>query len=444
MAARTPGDPDHEAKTPPAPTLGATWPVWGRIGLLSFGGPAAQIALMHRMVVDERRWLTERQFLDALSFCMLLPGPEAMQLATYAGWRMHGVRGGLVAGGLFVLPGAVLIAVLAALYARFGDLPAVEALFLGVKAAVLAIVVEALLRVARRALVGPEAAVIAGTAFAALFVFALPYPLVVIGAAAWGALRLSRPAEAAAPPVRAVGRRHPLAATLATAALWLTIWLGPLAVVGALAPEVFGDVARFFSVLATVTFGGAYAVLAYMTQEAVATQGWLSTAEMLDALGLAETTPGPLILVTEFVGYLAGHRAAPAGASPLLWGLGAAAVTLWATFAPCFLWIFAGAPWIDRISARPRLRAALAGVTAAVVGVIANLSLWFGLHVLFGEVGTVAAGPARIALPEIASFDWRGAVVAAVAALLLMRVRWGVPATLAACAALGAGLVLAG
>jgi chromate transporter len=426
-----------------APPLSEAWPVWARIGLLSFGGPAAQIALMHRMVVEERGWLTVRQFLDALSFCMLLPGPEAMQLATYAGWRMHGVRGGLVAGGLFVLPGAALIALLAALYVRFGDLAATQALFLGVKAAVLVIVVEALLRVARRALVGPDAVLIALAAFAALFLLALPYPLVVAGAATWGALRLVRGARADDLAIPAAADR-PLRGTIRTAALWLGVWLAPLLLVGALAPAVFGDVARFFSVLATVTFGGAYAVLAYMTQEAVSTQGWLTTGEMLDALGLAETTPGPLILVTEFVGFLAGHRAAPEGASALLWGLGAALVTLWATFAPCFLWIFAGAPWIDRISARPRLRAALAGVTAAVVGVIANLSLWFGLHVLFGTVGALEAGPLRLAVPDVTSFDWRSLATALLAAGLLLRRRASVPVTLLACATLGAGLLAVG
>ncbi|EYD70419.1 chromate transporter [Limimaricola hongkongensis] len=222
------------------------------------------------------------------------------------------------------------------------------------------------------------------------------------------------------------------------------MWIGPLALVALLAPPVFADIARFFSVLAMVSFGGAYAVLAYMTQEAVATQGWLGTGEMLDALGLAETTPGPLILVTEFVGFLAGYRAAPEGGGALLWGLGGALVTLWATFAPCFLWIFAGAPWIDRIAARPRLRAALAGVTAAVVGVIANLSVWFGLHVLFGTVGTMQAGPLRAAWPVWASFDWQGGAIVLLAALMLLRWRRGVAATLLVCAACGAALRLAG
>ena len=419
------------------PTLREALPVWWRIGLLSFGGPAAQIALMHREVVEGRGWLTERQFRDALAFCMLLPGPEAMQLATFAGWRLHGVRGGLVAGGLFVLPGAAVIAVLAALYARLGDLPLAQALFLGVKAAVLVIVVEALLRVARRALAGPEAWVLAGAAFAALFVFAVPYPLVVVAAAIWGWLRLrdGRKTEPLTP-----GAPARLASTARTIAVWGALWLAPLAGLHIVAPPLLAEIGRFFSVLAVVTFGGAYAVLAYMTQEAVATYGWLTTGEMMDALGLAETTPGPLILVTEFVGFLAAERAASPGMG-LAWGLAGAAVTLWVTFVPCFLFVFAGAPWIERLSARPGLRAALAGVSAAVVGVIANLSLWFGLHVLFGTVTAFEAGPVRLAMPDLASFDWRSALIAAGAALLLLRLHSGIPLTLAACSA--AGLLLA-
>ena len=415
------------------PTPREALPVWWRIGVLSFGGPAAQIALMHREVVEGRGWLTERQFRDALAFCMLLPGPEAMQLATFAGWRMHGVRGGLVAGGLFVLPGAVVIAVLAALYARLGDLPLAQALFSGVQAAVLVIVIEALLRVARRALAGPEAWVLAGAAFTALFVFAVPYPLVVLAAAAWGWLRL-RDGRAEEPSLTTTPAG--LVATGRTVAVWGMLWLMPLAVLYLFAPPVLAEIGRFFSMLAVVTFGGAYAVLAYMTQEAVATYGWLTTDEMMDALGLAETTPGPLILVTEFVGFLAAERAAPPKMG-FAWGLMGAAVTLWVTFVPCFLFVFAGAPWIERLSARPGLRAALAGVSAAVVGVIANLSLWFGLHVLFGKVATFDAGPINLALPDPGSFDWRSALIAAGAAVLLLRLHRGIPLILATCSITG-------
>ena len=377
--------------------------------------------------------MTERRFLDALAFCMLLPGPEAMQLATLAGWRLHGVRGGLVAGLLFVGPGAALVAGLAGLYAVGGDLPLAAALFLGVKAAVLVVVAEALVRVAGRALGGREAVALAAGAFAALFLLAVPFPAVVLLAALWGAWRLAEGAETAPEPL---GPPASLRGTARTVAVWLAVWLGPLALVALLAPPVFGALARFFAVLATVTFGGAYAVLAFMAQHAVEGEGWLGAGEMLDALGLAETTPGPLILVTEFVGLLAAARAAPEGRA-LLWGLGGAAVTLWATFAPCFLWIFAGAPWIDRIAARPRLRGALRGVSAAVVGVIANLALWFALHVLFGTVATLEAGPLRIAVPALAAFDWRFALIALAAAVLLLRLRRGVPLTLLLSAGLG-------
>jgi len=421
----------------PPPALRDATRVWARIGVLSFGGPAAQIALMHRMVVDERRWLSERQFLDALSFCMLLPGPEAMQLATFAGWRMHGVRGGLLAGGLFVLPGAILIAALAALYGRYGDLALVAALFTGIKAAVLVIVVQALVRLSRRALRGPEAVALAGLAFLALFAFAVPYPAVVAVAAAWGALRLAAPATSAASSGD-TPRGAEVTATLTRVAVWLAVWLLPLAAIGLVAPPIFAELARFFSTLATVSFGGAYAVLAYMAQEAVTGRGWLTAGEMLDALGLAETTPGPLILVTEFVGYLASARAAPGPEHALWWGLAGAVVTLWATFAPCFLWIFAGAPWIDIISRRRRLAAALAGVAAAVVGVIANLSVWFALHVLFTELGTLRFGPARLLLPDPATLDPVATGIAVAVAVALFALRWPVAAGIALGAGLGA------
>ena len=416
---------------PVAPELAESVRVFGRIGLLSFGGPAAQIALMHRELVEARPWLSERRFLDALSFCMLLPGPEAMQLATYAGWRLHGVRGGLAAGLLFVLPGAAVIVGLAALYLTYGDVPLVAAAFLGVKAAVLAVVVEALLRVGRRALAGAEHWIIAGAAFVALFFLDLPYPLVIAAAASWGFAR-ARPGPEAAVPVTVGARR-----TGVTVATWLAVWLVPLAVLALVAPAtVLDEIGRFFSVLATLTFGGAYAVLAYMAQDAVEAYGWLSAREMVDGLGLAETTPGPLILVTAFVGFLAAAR----DGGTLLWGAAGAGVTLWATFAPCFLWIFAGAPYIDWLGSRPRLRAALAGVTAAVVGVIANLSLWFALHVLFEKVDESSLGPGRLWVPDLATLDWRAAFVAAVAGLLLLRLHWGLGKVLCICA--GLGLVL--
>ncbi|MGE0210868.1 MAG: chromate efflux transporter [Parvibaculaceae bacterium] len=413
------------------PSFGELFRTFLRIGLLSFGGPAGQIALMHRVLVEEKRWLDEPLYLRGLNFCMLLPGPEAMQLATYAGWRLHGVKGGLAAGLLFVLPGAVVVLALAALYATFGKLPLVEALFLGVKAAVLAIVIEALLRVARRALKGPADWAIAVCAFLALFVLGLPFPLVIAAAALVGFVTPQ--------PVPASAASHSpgssLRSTAGTVLLWLAIWLSPLAALALLlGPDHVLVVAGvFFSKLAVVTFGGAYAVLAYMAQQAVEVHGWLDAREMVDGLGLAETTPGPLILVTEFVGYLAGHRAIGG-----FWGgLAGALVTLWMTFAPCFLWIFAAAPYVEGLSALPRLSGALTAITAAVVGVIANLTLWFALHVLFGSVGSLPVGLSGMPWPVWSTIDRAALALLAAAAFVLFRLRAGIPLTLAFSAVLG-------
>ena len=417
----------------PRPTFREALAVWAKIGVLSFGGPAGQIALMHRVLVEERRWIAEDRFLHGLNFCMLLPGPEAMQLATYVGWRLHGTLGGLAAGLLFVLPGAFVVLGLSILYAYFGQVPIVEAAFIGIKAAVLVIVIEALLRVARRALRGAYDVVIAVLAFIAIFFFAAPFPLVIAAAALAGfAVHSAKPAQQPAPPPAAA---VPLAQTLKTAALWLAIWIVPLLLVTATfgRTHVTTDIALFFSKLAIVTFGGAYSVLAYMAQQAVEAYGWLSAGEMLDGLGLAETTPGPLILVTEFVGFLAGFR--KGGEPALAFGLLGAAVTLWATFAPCFLWIFTGAPYVERLSANPRLAGALAGVTAAVVGVILNLSLWFALHVLFGSVAATWHGPVRLWTPELASLNVEALLLSVLAAALLLRLHFSIASTLAITAA---------
>ncbi|RFU12236.1 chromate efflux transporter [Rhodobacteraceae bacterium W635] len=414
--------------TPVSVTAAELSRVFGRIGLLSFGGPAAQIALMHRELVEARPWLTEKQFLGALSFSMLLPGPEAMQLATYAGWRLRGTLGGLIAGGLFVLPGALVVLVLATLYARFGQVPLVAALFLGVKATVVVVVVEALLKVSRRALRGPLAYALAALAFVGLFAFDLPFPLIIAVAAGVGAVFMGQGGDSAPPAGVRPGR------TLVTVLTWGALWLLPLAALWLVAPgHVLTDLGLFFSKLAVVTFGGAYAVLAYMVQEVVSVQGWLTTGQMMDALGLAETTPGPLILVTEFVGFLAG-----AGQGGIGMGLAAALVTLWVTFVPCFLWIFAFAPYVEWISAQPRLNGALAGITAAVVGVILNLSLWFGLNVFFDEVARAALGPAAIWLPDVASVRPGAILLALLAGWLLLLRKWDLLAVLATTAAAGA------
>lgn len=393
------------------PDLSDLTRVFGRIGLLSFGGPAAQIALMHKELVEDRPWLSERQFLNALSFCMLLPGPEAMQLATYAGWRIAGVPGGLIAGLLFVLPGAAVILVLAMLYAAFGQVPLVEAMFLGIKATVIIIVIQALLKVSRKALTSGLAYGLAASAFVGIFFLQIPFPFIILAAALIGTVFMAGdvPRTAAPPPVK-TGR------TVRTVAIWLVIWLAPLAALWLAAPDsVLTQLGLFFSKLAVVTFGGAYAVLAYMVQEVVGDFGWLTTGQMMDALGLAETTPGPLILVTEFVGFLAGSQAGGTG-----YGIAAAAVTLWMTFAPCFLWIFAGAPYIEWISHQPRLTGALNAITAAVVGVILNLSIWFALNVFFSEVTRESLGPLQIWMPDPGSVSASALGLAGLAAVLLL------------------------
>ncbi len=411
-----------------APSFGEAIRVWARIGCLSFGGPAGQIALMHREIVEERQWLSEPQYLSALNFCMLLPGPEAMQLATYAGWKLHGVKGGLAAGLLFVLPGALVVLALSMLYGAFGNLPWIAAAFYGVKAAVLAIVIEALLRVARRALKSNVDWLIAALAFLALFCFDLPFPLIVAVAALVGYLRGSR--ETAATTTT----RPTFAALSSTIAIWAAIWLAPLALLALLlGPDhVLTQIGVFFSKLAVVTFGGAYAVLSYMAQAAVEDKAWLKAPEMIDGLALAETTPGPLILVTQFVGYLAALRQMGG-----VWGgIAGAIVTLWMTFAPCFLWIFAGAPYIEHISKLPRLSGALAAITAGVVGVILNLSLWFGLHVIFGKVERIT-GVFKPWWPDWATLDWGAAGLTLIAAFVLLRLHFGIVKTLALCAGLG-------
>jgi chromate transporter len=362
-----------------------------------------------------------------LNFCMLLPGPEAMQLATYVGWRLHGVRGGLIAGLLFVLPGALLMLGLALAYARFGSVPIAEALFLGIKAAVLAIVIEALLRVARKALLHPLDWAIAAAAFAAIFFLGVPFPLVIITAAAIGFAR-GRGAPAQPPSTDALVTT---AETVRTIALWTAIWVLPLLAVAAFfgSGHVLTELAWLFSKLAMVTFGGAYAVLTYLAQEVVQTYRWLGPGEMLDALGLAETTPGPLILVTEFVGTLAAFR--EGGGNPVVFGILGAIVTLWATFAPCFLWIFAAAPYIERLNAIPALRSALGAITSAVVGVILNLTVWFALHVLFAKIGRVSAGPFQFDWPEWSTLRLDAAGLAILGAVLLFGLHRGIATTLA-------------
>jgi chromate transporter len=422
------------------PGFGEATRAWIRVAILSFGGPAAQIAVMHRILVEEKGWIEERRFLHALNFCMLLPGPEAQQLATYLGWHLHGVRGGLVAGLLFILPGFASILALSYLYVWLGDAPAVEGLLFGLKAAVLAVVLVALDRLRRRALRGPVPLIIALASFVALFFLQLPFPLVILAAALlgfWQARHHRSPPTTDPPP-----RGPPLVRAVTTAVLGLLAWLGPLAALAlVLGPQhLLSQVGWFFSQVAVVSFGGAYAVLAYVAQHAVEAQGWVSPAEMVDGLGLAETTPGPLIQVLQFVAFLAAWRdAAPFGQITAGWL--ASLVATWATFAPCFLWIFLGAPWVDRLLDKPRLGGAMAGVGAAVVGAVLNLSLWFALHVLFGRVGELHFGPVRLLIPDPGSGDLAAMLLAASALALLTWRGWGMLAVLGASA--GAGMALA-
>jgi chromate transporter len=448
---------------PAMPTLAQATRVWLKIGLLSFGGPAGQIALMHKELVDERRWIGERRFLHALNYCMLLPGPEAQQLATYIGWLMHRTIGGLIAGLLFILPGALVMWGLSLLYVLYRQIPLVDAVFFGVKAAVLAVVIEAGLRISKRALKNRAMVAIAIAAFLALFLLKAPFPLVILCAGLIGWLGHRRaPAlfgggghagKEGAPEFKGVvdlmfergelTHAEPSAGkALRVLAVWLPLWLGPVALLWALlgGGNVFSQIGAFFSAMAVVTFGGAYAVLAYVAQAAVESYGWLAAGEMVDGLGLAETTPGPLILVLQFVGFIAAWRG-QSGLDPLVAGSLGGLLTVWVTFAPCFLWIFLGAPYIEALRGNKALSAALTAITAAVVGVIANLALWFGLHVLFGTVRSVVIGPFAPDLPVLASLDWRAAVLAAAAMVALLRFKFGMIPVLAACAVAGVVLV---
>ena len=403
------------------PTLRQSTATWCKIGLLSFGGPAAQIALMHREIVENKKWLSEDQFLNALNFCMLLPGPEAMQLATYSGWRINGTLGGLIAGLLFVLPGAFLITLLAVIYAFFGDIPLINSLFLGVKATVVVIVIQALLKVSKKALKTHYHTSIAVTAFISIFFLNLPYPFIIFVSAFFGYLMLPNKIN-----FKQVQQSQPLTKTLKTILAWLVVWWIPILLVYLISDQkILTEITIFFSKLAVVTFGGAYAVLSYMAQDVVITKDWLTAGQMMDGLGLAETTPGPLILVTEFVGFLAAFQE---GGIKL--ALIAGFLTLWVTFIPCFLWIFAGAPYIDWISSQPRLHGALSAITAAVVGVILNLSIWFMLHVFFEKISDVQFGPINLLWPNFSYINVPAIFLTSISIWLIIKLKWNIASVL--------------
>lgn len=446
------------------PTLGEATRVWARIAALSFGGPAGQIAVMHRILVEEKRWLGDGRFLHALNFCMLLPGPEAQQLATYIGWLMHGVKGALVAGLLFILPGILAIMGLSWVYAIWGDVAVVSALFFGLKAAVLAIVLQAVVRVGKRALKNNAMRGLAAASFVAIFAFGVPFPLIVAAAAliGWSGAKAGIAAFQGGGGHGSVGKAHvddsatllgeehgdltgaARAGAFRAGAVALVLWIVPVAALLLLAPDsVFTDIATFFSKLAVLTFGGAYAVLAWVAQEAVGTYGWLEPGEMLDGLGMAETTPGPLIMVLQFVGFMGAFREA-GWAMPLLAGTLGGLLTTWVTFAPCFAWIFLGAPFMEGLRSNKALSAALSAVTAAVVGVILNLSIWFAIHVVWREVAMIDAGPLSLELPVMRSIDWIAAALSALALGAVFRLKLGMATVLGGAAVLGLALHLAG
>ena len=441
------------------PFRDACW-VWARVAALSFGGPAGQIAVMHRIIVDEKKWVGEARFLHALSYCMLLPGPEAQQLAIYIGWLMHRWRGGIVAGGLFVVPGIISIMALSYVYAAFGSVPAIAALFFGLKAAVLAIVLNAVQRVGSRALKSRAMLAIAAGAFLAIFFLAIPFPLIILTAGLIGFIG----ARAGSPSFKVGGghgpggkgiadresllgeelpeHAHPtVARVIRVSAIWLVLWLTPVVLLFAIlgSGHVFADIGAFFSKMAVVTFGGAYAVLAYMAQQAVETYGWLRPGEMLDGLGMAETTPGPLIMVVQFVGFMAAFRH-PGALSPMLAGTLGGLLATWCTFVPCFLWIGLGAPFIEKLRDNRSLSGALAGITAAVVGVILNLAVWFALHTIFHQAYPVHAYGLSFDMPRPGSIDHWALSLSAAAIVAIFRFQVGTITTLLGCS--GAGVVL--
>ncbi len=455
----------HEA-SPHGVTLGEAFRVWARVAMLSFGGPAGQIAVMHRIIVEEKRWIGENRFLHALNYCMLLPGPEAQQLATYIGWLMHRTLGGVIAGVLFVLPGVVSIMALSIVYALFGKVGVVSALFFGLKAAVLAVVLQAVVRIGGKALKNRIMISLAAAAFVAIFFFGVPFPVIVLTAGITGFFggRAGMPAfqvgggHGAAKEGKQVAdadallgeelpehARPTVARALRVSAICLALWLVPVAILLATlgSGNVFSQIATFFSTMAIVTFGGAYAVLAYVAQQAVENYGWLQPGEMLDGLGMAETTPGPLIMVLQFVGFMGAFRD-PGMLSPLTAGALGGLLATWVTFVPCFLFIFLGAPFIETLRGNQALHGALSAITAAVVGVVLNLAIWFAIHTVFRETWPVRGLGLSFDAPVLASVDPWALLLSAAAVIAMFRFKVGMIPTLAACSAAGTALYVTG
>ena len=445
-------------------TLREAFWTWARVAALSFGGPAGQIAVMHRILVEEKRWISESRFLHALNYCMLLPGPEAQQLATYVGWLMHRTLGGIIAGGLFIIPGIVAIMALSYVYAGYGNVPVIVALFFGLKAAVLAIVLEAVFRIGKRALKNNVMIALAAAAFVGIFFFNVPFPIIILAAALIGFAGAWSGAPAFAVKTEHGGGKHEtavvdsmlgdalpeharptVARALRVSSVWLALWLIPvIALLVTLGRgNVFSEIAVFFSKMAVVTFGGAYAVLAYVAQQAVENYGWLKPGEMLDGLGMAETTPGPLIMVLQFVGFMTAYRD-PGTLSPMLAGTLGGLLATWVTFTPCFLWIFLGAPFVETLRDNKAISGALSAITAAVVGVVLNLAIWFALHTIFREVTPVHGYGLAFDRPMLASVDPWALALSVAAIIAIFRFKVGMITTLLACSAIGIVLHLVG
>lgn len=441
-------------------TFGEAFRVWLRVACLSFGGPAGQIAVMHRIIVEEKKWISESRFTHALNYCMLLPGPEAQQLATYIGWLMHRTAGGLMAGGLFIVPGIISIMALSIVYAEWGDVGIVSAAFFGLTAAVLAIVVEAVVRISKRSLKIPIMRAMAAMAFVAIFFFAVPFPIIIIvaGAIGYAGAIMGNPAFVAAGHGKAgqdsdslLGSdlpEHTLpssARAIRVSAVWISLWLIPVATVLIIAgpDSVFSSIAVFFSKMAVVTFGGAYAVLAYVAQQAVDTYHWVTPGEMLNGLGMAETTPGPLIMVLQFVGFMGAFRS-PGTFSPLVAGAFGGLLATWVTFAPCFLWIFLGAPYIEKLRTNKALSGALSAITAAVVGVVLNLAIWFAIHTIFRKTVAVNTYSISFDAPVLSSVDVWSLLLGLAAAVAIFRFKIGMIQTLVGCCVSGMVLYLSG
>jgi chromate transporter len=458
IAAEDHSQPDHGV------SLREAFWTWLRVASLSFGGPAGQIAVMHRILVEEKRWISESRFLHALNYCMLLPGPEAQQLATYIGWLMHRTLGGIMAGVLFVIPGVIAIMALSYVYAAYGNVPVIVALFFGLKAAVLAIVLEAVFRIGKRSLKNNAMRLLAAAAFVGIFFFSIPFPIIIFGAALIGFLGAWTGAKAfliksghgggkqdEAVVDSLLGDKLPdharptVARALRASSVWLALWLIPvIALLATLGTgNVFSEIAVFFSKMAMVTFGGAYAVLAYVAQQAVENYGWLKPGEMLDGLGMAETTPGPLIMVLQFVGFMAAFRD-PGTLSPMLAGTLGGLLATWVTFTPCFLWIFLGAPFIEVLRDNKNLNGALSAITAAVVGVVLNLAIWFALHTVFRQVTAVKGYGLSFDMPVLTSVDPWALALSVAAIVAIFRFKVGMITTLLACSAVGIILHLAG